>query len=203
MPSMLQSNELIELLVVLLQITVVIGIPFVVSHGGELAIHLAAHHEFAEIPILTTLARLQGLLTGGLLLYVNFDESYFDLQGLFMHDGRWNLTWSQFLLQRSNVFTYQWLPLLRLLSDLPARSGWLALLVCVILPAMLIALCLRYWPLRDALRGLLACAGTALWSAWLTIYLVCLIFWGLFLLNFWSLALAALYIQYRRHGHSH
>lgn len=200
---MSQSLQLLELLVNLAQVMVVISIPFVVSHGGELAIHVIAHREFTEIPILTTLARLQGLLAGGLLLYVNFDQSYFDLMGLFMPDGRWNLTWSQFLLERSNVFMYDWWPVLKLLGRLPALMGWMALLVWGVLPVLLGALCLRYWPLRDALRGLLACGGTALWSTWLTIYLVCLIFWGLYLLNFWSLALAALYIQYRRHGHGH
>ena len=192
---------MLELIYTFLQILVVIGIPFVVSHGGEHLIHALAHHEFSEVPILTTLSRLQGLLAGGLLLYVNFDSSYFDLQGLFLPEGHWNLTWTQFLLERSNVFKYEWFPVMRLLITLPESQGWTALLAWVILPLLLGALCLRYWPLREALLSLATCAGVALWSAWLTIYLVCLLFWGLFLLNFWSLALAAFYIQYRRHGH--
>ena len=81
-----------------------------------------------------------------------------------MPDGRWNLTWSQFLLERSNVFMYDWWPVLKLLGRLPALMGWMALLVWGVLPVLLGAFCLRYWPLRDALQDLLACRGTALWS---------------------------------------
>ena len=161
--------------------------------------HLIAHHEFHAIPILTTLARLQGLLFSGLLLHASFDESYYDLQALFVPTSRWNLSTNQFLLERANLFAYDPMPLLSLLREDPlSLRALLVALVVVIIPTILVLLCLRVWKFWDAVRGIIACAGTALWSAWITIYMVCLAFWGLYLLNYWSLALLALYIQYQR-----
>jgi hypothetical protein len=189
---------MLEFLSIILQTVIVVAIPFVASYGGEVLMHHIAHHEFSEVPILTTLARLQGLLAGGLLLHANLDDSYYDLEVLFIADSPWNLDLSHFLLERANLFAYDLLPTLKLLSGLPSVTAFLALLTFVLLPLLLGLICLRLWTLWDALRGLLSCLGTTLWSAWLTIYLVCLTFWGLHLLNFWVLALAALYIQYRR-----
>lgn len=193
---------MLDALVMVLQFLLVISIPFFISHGGEIMIHWIAHHEFAEIPILTTLARLQGLLLGGLLLYVNFDDSYYDLQTLFLPDSRWNLTFYEFLLERSNLFNYQFWPLIDMMREIPHERGVLAVLAVALIPLMLGVLSIRFWAWREALRSMLACAGTAMWSAWLTLYLVCLAFWSLYLLNFWSLAVAALYYQYQR-THSH
>ena len=109
---------------------------------------------------------------------------------------------SQFLFERANLFAYDLWPVFRLLAEVPSIPSLLAWLSLVLLPLVLSLSCLRLWHFWEALRGFLACLGTALWSAWLVIYLVCLTFWGLHLLNFWALALAALYIQYRQ-GRKH
>jgi hypothetical protein len=39
--------------------------------------------------------------------------------------------------------------------------------------------------------------------AYLTIYAVCLLFWSLYLLNFWTIALAAVMFQYYRRRAKH
>jgi len=65
---------------------------------------------------------------------------------------------------------------------------------------LVVVLSLRFWELRDALRALLASAGMALWTGWFTVYLICTVFWCLYLLNFWILGLVVLYIQFRKSG---
>jgi len=163
---------MLDLLSVIVQAAIVISIPVLVANGGEALMHVIAHHEFHAIPILTTLARLQGLLAGGLLLHASFDESYYDLQALFVPASRWNLSMSQFLLERANLFAYDPEPLLNLLREQPwSGRGLLVALVVVVIPTLLVLLCLRVWKFWNALRGIVACAGTALWSAWITIYL--------------------------------
>jgi hypothetical protein len=103
------------------------------------------------------------------------------------------------LLERANLFAYDPEPLLSLLREDPLSArGLLIALVVVIIPTVLVLVCLRVWKPWAAIRGIVACAGTALWSAWITVYMVCLFFWGLYLLNYWSLALLAIYIQYQR-----
>lgn len=195
---------MLDLLSVIIQAIIVISIPTLVANGGETLMHLIAHHEFHAIPILTTLARLQGLLAGGLILHASFDESYYDLQALFVKDSRWNLNITQFLSERANLFSYDPTPLLDLLREDPISGrGLLIALVVVIIPTILVLICLKVWKFWPALRGIIACAGTALWSAWITIYLVCLVFWGLNLLSYWSLALLAVYIQYQRSRGGH
>lgn len=190
--------EMLELLSIAFQTAVVIAIPFIATHIGEMLLHKVVQDEFFQVPILTILARLQGILAGLLLMRLDLHSSYFDLERLFLVEGPWNLTLSQFLLERANVFAYDSLPVMRLLGEVPSTRGLLAVLVVVILPLLMVILNLRFWDLREALRSLLASAGIALWTGWLTVYLVCTVFWSLYLLNFWSLGLVALYIQYRK-----
>jgi len=191
---------MLELLSIAFQAAIVIAIPFIVSHIGEMLLHKLVHQEFFQVPILTTLARLQGVFAGLLLMRLNLDGSYFDMERLFLADGPWNLTLPQFLLERSNVFFYDALPVMRLLGEVPSRQGLLAVLIVVVLPLLVLVLSLRFWDLQDALRALIASAGVALWTGWFTVYLICTVFWCLYLLNFWSLGLAVLYIQYRKGG---
>jgi hypothetical protein len=195
---------MLDLLAVIVQAIIIISIPTIVANGGEMLMNAIAHHEFHAIPILTTLSRFQGLLAGGLILHATFDESYYDLQALFVPASRWNLSMNQFLWERANLFTYDPQPLFDLLREDPfSPRGLLIAVVMVIIPTLVVVVCLRVWKLWDALRGIIACTGTALWSAWITVYLVCLVFWGLYLLNYWSLAVLAIYIQYQRSKGGH
>jgi len=189
-----------ELISIASQAAIVIAIPFAAGHIGDLLLHKVVHEEFFQVPILTTLARLQGVLVGLLLIRLGLSGSYFDLEQMFLPDGPWNLTLSQFLLERANIFVYDSLPLMRLLGEVPSNEGLLAVLIIVVLPLLVVLLSLRFWELREALQALLASAGIALWAGWFTVYLICVAFWSFHLLNFWSLVLLVLYIQYRRRG---
>jgi hypothetical protein len=61
-----------------------------------------------------------------------------------------------------------------------------------------VILSLSFWELREALQALFASAGIALWAGWLTVYLICMAFWTFHLLNFWSLILLVLYVEFLR-----
>jgi hypothetical protein len=187
-----------ELFSIAFQAAIVIAIPFIVSHIGKMLLQKVVYHEFFQVPILKTLAHLQGVLAGLLLMRLELDRSYFDLERMFLKDGPWNINISEFLLGRANVFVYDSFPVMRLLGEVPSSEGLLAVLIVVILPLLILILSMRFWDMSEAIRALLASAGIALWTGWFTVYLVCTVFWTLYLLNFWTLGLMVLYIQYRK-----
>ncbi|KOR30202.1 hypothetical protein TI03_00050 [Achromatium sp. WMS1] len=161
-------------------------------------LHKVVYHEFFQVPILKTLAHLQGVLAGLLLMRLELKSSYFDLERMFLADGPWDIALSEFLLERSNVFVYDSFAVIRLLGEVPSSEGLLAVLIVVLLPLLIVILGLSFWQLKEALRALFASAGIALWTSWFTVYLVCTVFWTLYLLNFWTLGILVLYIQYRK-----
>ncbi len=194
-----------DLLWGLVQVAVVLAIPYLGSHlVSEQLLHRLVTEEFKAIPILDTLARVEGWLLGGLLLYTNLDASYFDLEHLFVSGSRWGLTIGEFLGQRANLFAYDPSPLFELLWP-KLFLPWLAsVLAIILLPALLILLCRYFWRSRQIWRALLGCTITALWSAWMAVYLVCLVCWGLYVLNYWVFAVLTLYLQFRKgQGHGH
>jgi len=186
-----------ELFSIVFQAAVVIAVPFVVSHIGKILLHKVVNEEFFQVPILKTLAYIQGVLAGLLLMRLELDRSYFDLERLFLVQGPWDISLSEMLLERGNVFGYDAFLVMRLLGEVPSNEGLLAILIVVALPLLIVILSMRFWELNDAIKALLASAGIALWTGWFTVYLVCTVFWTLYLLNFWTLGLIVVYIQYR------
>ncbi|KOR32038.1 hypothetical protein TI05_09810 [Achromatium sp. WMS3] len=189
---------MLKLFLIIFQAAVVIAIPFIVSHIGKMLLHKVVYHEFFQVPILKTLAHFQGILAGLLLMRLELDSSYFDLERMLLVDGPWNINLPEFLLERSNVFMYDSFAVMRLLSEVPSSEGLFAVFIVVILPLLIVLLALSFWQLNEAIRALLASLGIALWTSWFTVYLVCTVFWTLYLLNFWVLGIIVLYIQYRK-----
>lgn len=187
-----------DVFIVVLQTLTAVGLPFLVGKIAGGVLHLVANKEFSAVPILGMLARLAGFAIGGLLLYADLDVSYFDLEMLFIPESRWNLTFSQFILERGNIFAYHPGPLVVALRSDPPLGLLAASFLAVASSAGAVISCLRLWPGRDGWRAIVACGATMAWTAWATVYFSCLTFWLLFKLNFWALALFALYYQYRR-----
>lgn len=175
-----------------------VGLPFLVAKLAAGVQHLVANKEFTAVPILGTLSRVAGVASGGLLLYSNLDISYFDLETLFVPESRWNHGFSEFMLDRGNIFAYELGPLAVALGSGPPAGLVLASVLAVVSSGAAAASCFRLWSGRDSWRAVLACGATMAWTSWATVYLSCLTFWLLFKLNFWALALFALYYQYRR-----
>ena len=116
-----------------------------------------------------------------------------------MPESPWNLTLWQFLGERVNPLNYG----IGTLVDYPSGHGaddtFLMLLAAVIALALAtIAAPFLFWPAALARRAALYSIVLAGFTAYLTIYVVCLLLWSLYLLNFWTFALAGLMFQYYR-----
>ncbi|KOR27516.1 hypothetical protein TI05_18830 [Achromatium sp. WMS3] len=154
------------------------------------------HKEFFQVPIITFLAKTQGTIVGLLLIYLKFDQQYFDLEQMFTIDGPWDLTLTQFFLERANMFTYNIFSVIHLLTQMQTDAGWIAGFAIILLPLILLFINLMLWQHQDALRALLASAIIALWTTWVVVYIVATIFWIVHLLNVWTLILLLIYIKY-------
>ena len=189
-----------DILLNLLKVLAVLLFPIAIAAVSERFVLLVADKEFKTVPILMHLAKLHGLLVGAALIYTNFSGRYFDLERLFMTDSPWNISFAEFLLERGNVFTYAVTPFVDLLADPSANLEILAFgIALVTVPAICVGIALRVWPPPIAWRAIVACGIMAVTTVWMTVYLVALTFWGLYLLNFWALAIIAAYYQYRRY----
>lgn len=186
-----------EFFLAVVQVVIVMVLPLVLNRTMRLLLQRSTHAEFFQVPILITLARLQGILAGFTLVLLDFDRQYFDVEQMFMPDGPWNLTLAQFLLERANVFSYDPRPMLFLLTEIHSDNWLMGVFAAVVLPFILLILSFVFWGRNRAFHVLLTIVGIALWTGWLTVYLVSALFWALHLLSFWSLVLLALYIQYR------
>jgi hypothetical protein len=186
----------------LFKIAAIVGLPFLVANLGNGLMHVIAAKDFGKVPILTTLSRLAGTLIAGLLLYTNLDRSYFDLEMLFIPESQWNIGFVLFMTERANIFAYDLAPLLSLFGSSEFQVELYALLlIFALLTLGTVLLCFRYWSGLESFRAATACGGTVLWAAWITVYLVCLVFWALYRLNYWALLLMVLFVQYRRWYH--
>lgn len=186
-----------ELLSMIFQAAILIAIPFITSRLVDLVLEKMVHQEFFQVPIVGTLARLQGMLTALLVVWLGSESHPFYLEQVLLPEGPWDLTVSEFVLERANIFVYDPLPIIRLLGAVPRTEGLVTVLIMVALPLLVLMLSLRLWDSsRQALQSFFASAILALWMGWVTLYLICLACWAFHLLNFWSLVLLVLYIQY-------
>lgn len=192
----------IEIVDALARVGVAVLVPMAVTALAKTLIHAIQPAKFNQVPFVPMTARLAGVLAAALLLYANLEARHFDLELLFVPDSPWNLSLGRFLAERAMLFDYGWGAVLDTLAQpstpfvvLLAAAGLFALPLAASVPIG------RLWQGTDALRAIAASAGILVWSAWITVYLVCLLFWSLYELNFWALALLVVYLQYRRYNH--
>jgi hypothetical protein len=155
--------------------------------------------DFLEVPLVTGLAKLAGIALGLALIYARYDRRYFDPHALFVPESPWNLSLWQFLGDRANPLNYG----IGTLVDDPAGNLANAtfLVLISIVAALLVAAIAApflFWHGGMARRAALLSLALAAFVAYLTIYAVCLLLWSLYLLNFWTIALAAVMFQYYR-----
>jgi hypothetical protein len=161
-------------------------------------------HDFYEVPLVTGLAKLLGIALGVALIYARYDRRYFDLHALFIPESPWNLSLWQFLGERANPLHYG----IGTLVDDPAGNRATASFVVLIsiVAALLLAAVAApfvFWPRAMARRAALRSVLLAAFVAYLTIYVICLALWLLYLLNFWTIALAGVMFQYYRSRANH
>jgi hypothetical protein len=196
---MSEQSGLIAAVTIVGKLVIVLGIPLGVARLAARVFDRTNPPDFPEVPLAGAMPRLLGLTLGLVLVYDRYGWHNFDLHSLFDIGGPWDLSLGQFLLQRANPFHYG----VASLIDYFARSGVnsVSILVAFLLVALMLGTImapLAYWDTPVARRvafGNLACAVV---TTYLTIYVVVLLFWLLYLLNFWTFALLAAIFQYYR-----
>lgn len=184
---------------VALEIALVITLPIIaIKLAGRMARSMVPH-DFFEVPLVTGLAKLLGIVLGIALIYARYDRRYFDPHALFIADSPWNLSLWQFLGERANPLNYG----IGILVDDPAgnvASAPFLVLIGIVAALLLAALAapFLFWSGAMARRAALLSVALAAFVAYLTIYAICLLLWSLYLLNFWTIALAAVMFQYYR-----
>jgi hypothetical protein len=195
---------LVALARVALEIALVVALPIVATKLAGRITRRMLPRDFYEVPLVVGLAKLLGIALGLALIYARFDRRYFDLHALFIPESPWNLSLWQFLGDRANPLNYG----LGTLVDDPAGNRATATFVVLIsiVAALLVAAVAApfgFWPPAMARRAALLSVLLAAFVAYLTIYVICLILWSLYLLNFWTIALAAVMFQYYRSRAKH
>jgi len=182
-----------------LEIALVVALPIVAIKLAGRIKRRVLPDDFFEVPLVTAVAKLLGIALGVALIYARFDRRYFDLNALFVPESPWNLSLWQFLGERANPLNYG----IGTLVDDPAGNVANAtfLVLISIVTALLVAAVAApflFWHGGMARRAALLSLALAAFVAYLTIYAVCLLLWTLYLLNFWTIALAAVMFQYYR-----
>src|SRR5882672_7986435 len=181
---------------VALGVALALAIPIAVATIAARLLRRVMFPDYFEVPLVTALAKWLGIALGVVLIYARLDWRYFDLHQLFVPESPWNLSLWQFLSERVNPLNYGF----GILVDYPASHAaddtffYLTGLVILILAATIAAPFL-FWPPERARRAALYSLVLAGLAAYLTIYVICLLLWSLFLLNFWTFALAGVMFQ--------
>ena len=182
-----------------LDVALVITLPIVaVKLAGRISRNMLPH-DFFEVPLVTGVAKLLGMTLGIALIYARFDRHYFDPHALFIAESPWNLSLWQFLTDRANPLNYG----IGTLVDNPAghvtNANFLVMTSIVFaLLAVAVAAPFYFWRGAMARRAAILSLALAVFVAYLTIYGICLVLWSLYLLNFWTIALAVVMFQYYR-----
>ncbi len=182
-----------------LEVGIVVTLPIIaIKLAGRVARRMLPR-DFFEVPLVTGLAKLLGITLGIALIYARYDRRYFDLHALFIPESPWNLSLWQFLADRANPLSYG----IGTLVDDPAghvASASFLVLIGIVAALLLTAVAapFLFWRGAMARRAVLLSVALAVFVAYLTIYGICLLLWSLYLLNFWTIALAAMIFQYYR-----
>jgi hypothetical protein len=158
-----------------------------------------ARREFFQVPLFFLLAKVLGCVIGLALLFEQYQRHYFDIAHLFVPESPWNISVWQFLVERTNPFSYAPIASVNA-AYAPGATATLVLLGAVAATVGLICVAaFRVWPGTYAWRSVGLTIGFALWFGYLILFGVSLLFWLLFWLNIWTLLVLALLIQHVRH----
>lgn len=179
-----------------------LALPILVYRAVTNLVHHAASPEVYQVPIITILSRLAGILWAGLALTGGLGERAFRLSEIFIPQSMWEIPVTEFLISRGNLWSYPMGDILAWATtgDQPWALASVAVMGFAAVGA--VVLCSRMFSRpHHRFQALLICSMTMVLFAWQSVYLVTLALWLIHRANFWSLAIIALYIQYRRSRH--
>jgi hypothetical protein len=188
----------IAALALVVKLLIVVGLPLVAERLAASLIHRAAPRDLRQVPIASSPPRLLGLVLGLILVYDRYGGPGIAVPGLFVRGGPWDLSLWQFLAFRANPFDYGAGTLAAFFArhDAAVTAPIATLLALLTLATVLAPFAL--WPRPVAARAALANLATVLLGTYLTVYAVVLLFWLLYVLNFWTFALLVAIFQYYR-----
>ncbi|MBI3451894.1 MAG: hypothetical protein HY057_03510 [Rhodospirillales bacterium] len=196
-----QLSAVLATVLLIAKVLVVLAIPIVLAQSGLGLLNRLARKEYFEIPALGNLSALFGVFFGLALIYANYDVRYYDFSELFLPESAWNISLWRFLAERANPFNYGVVPVFgRLFSDKAGPVFMLLAFFSALLLGLIGFVSHRVWrsDRPQVYRSLLCSLGIGAWVTYLTIYIVSLVFWLLYLLNFWTfLVLAGTFQLYR------
>jgi hypothetical protein len=174
------------------------------------------------------LTHVGGLLVGVTLLRFSPHADAYDVDHIFGNSGPWNIDFFTFLAYRANPWAYPWDTLYSMVLSGPAEWARQSLATAFaalggVLPARSIRISwpsFKFQPLQTVnqwircrfaalgvfgrptalVRGALFGMAAMLWSAYLVVYTINVLYWSLNALNFWALLVTAFIYQKYRHA---
>jgi hypothetical protein len=138
------------------------------------------------------------------LLSARYDWRYFDPHAFFVPESLWNLTLWDFLGERVNPLNYGLGTIVATVTEPSVSTSFLALVdVALFLALATVAAPFFFWPAPLARRAALYGLMQAGFVSYVTIYLICVLLWSVFLLNFWAFLLTLVLFQYYRKRWKH
>jgi hypothetical protein len=174
------------------------GLPIILIVIGATMIDRFAPSEFHTVPILRRSALLGGILLGCLLLLALPGAEHLRPSAIWVKGGPWDLNFGQFLSDRIAAYGGSLADLYTRPLNALSRMAQAAIIAHLLLLCVLIVLPLRLWQGRTAAASMISGVVIAALTAFLTIYLVCLLYWWLHILNFWAIAIIGLVVQFFR-----
>ena len=208
------------------KIAAIVVIPVVyIWVGGSIYALLRDRSNVATVEWMPWL-HLGGLVVGLTLLWFSPHAETYDVDRIFDRFGPWSMDFLTFLTYRANPWAYPWEAVYREVLSGPARGlGQIITLAFAslggVMPSRSIGILLpdfTFPPLQtvnlsirrrietlsvvqhpaDFIQRAFFCVGAMLWSAYLVIYIVNVLYWSLNAMNFWAfLLLAFIYQKYR------
>jgi hypothetical protein len=182
----------------IIEVLFVVALPLLVERITASYIHRVAPPDLRQVPITSGPARLLGLTLGLVLVYDRYGGPGLAVPQLFVRSGPWDLTLWQFLTERANPFNYGAGTLAAFFAHHDASTTAPVALLLTVLTLATLLVPFAIWPAPLARRAALGNLGTALLGTYLTVYGVVLLFWLLYLLNFWTFAVLVAVFQYYR-----
>ena len=158
------------------------------------------HHHFLFQRLFWIGTLYPGVTLGGFLIFCNLDVDIFAIQNLYRLDGPWDLTYQEFLFDRVNPMQYSFMAVLQYIQQPNSNFFFTALAFLAVL-GFISMLLYSYVTLLSArvFWVFLFSLIVITWSSYMVIFMICLVFWLLNLLNFWLLGLLAMAIHLHNH----
>jgi len=183
-------------------VVLLLSLPILIYRAAHNILHVLVPEEIFQVPIIFLLSRLIGFAWAALWMMGDLGERAFRLSEIFTQDSIWAIPVHAFLTQQGNLFSYD---VGGILDWILGEETGLALTVAIaviVAELAVAALCVTLFGHgRYRMSAILAATATTMITAWQTVYLTTLALWLVHRINFWSLLLIAIYIQYRKNHH--